>query len=186
MNTDANIKSDSLNNILNSLILYGQKESDTITGISEYLLDIAINLTGSKTGFAALFDKDSNVSNLFHYPKSFNFFINNPAVTYDEITKILSELFYQHKPLILNQDVPESLNLVNNVAEKKEIKRHLSVPVIENDKIVLIIGVNNKEEDYSDYDTNIVSLLGMVSWHQINRLMAERSYRAKDVVAISL
>ena len=51
-----------------------------------------------------------------------------------------------------------------------ELERHMSVPLIEDDKVVAVLGVGNKPDEYSDEDVRIVQLFLNELWKLINRM----------------
>jgi PAS domain S-box-containing protein len=57
------------------------------------------------------------------------------------------------------------------------IVRELTVPIFRGSRIVAIIGVGNKADDYTDNDVQTVSLLGDFSWEIVERKMAEEKLR---------
>ena len=54
-----------------------------------------------------------------------------------------------------------------------ELKRLISVPVIEGEKVCVILGVGNKDSDYDDEDIEIAHLFGNDMWRIIHRLRLE-------------
>ncbi len=58
-----------------------------------------------------------------------------------------------------------------------EIKRHMSIPVFEDDRIVAVAGVANKVEDYDESDVRQLTLLMAGMWRQVQRKRAEDSLK---------
>ena len=54
-----------------------------------------------------------------------------------------------------------------------ELKRLISVPVVEDNKVRVILGVGNKDSDYGDEDIEIARLFGNDMWRIIRRLRLE-------------
>lgn len=55
-----------------------------------------------------------------------------------------------------------------------ELKRLISVPVIENGKVIMLTGVGNKETDYNDADIETVQLVSNAIWQIIQRMRHAR------------
>ena len=51
--------------------------------------------------------------------------------------------------------------------------RHLGVPVVDQDKVVMLIGVGNKASDYDDSDASQLQLIGNDIWSIVTRRRAE-------------
>ena len=60
------------------------------------------------------------------------------------------------------------------------ILRELVVPVMRAEKIVAIMGVGNKPQDYSEYDEEIVSYLADVTWEIIDHKRAEEDLQRSE------
>ena len=61
------------------------------------------------------------------------------------------------------------------------IKRELVVPIIRGEKIIAIIGVGNKAEDYDVEDVKLVSAMSGIAWDIIARKQAELSERRAQI-----
>lgn len=53
------------------------------------------------------------------------------------------------------------------------LQRLISVPVIENGKVVMLTGVGNKNTDYTDFDIETVQLISHEIWHIVQRTRAQ-------------
>ncbi|ATX82878.1 PAS domain S-box-containing protein [Mariprofundus ferrinatatus] len=54
-----------------------------------------------------------------------------------------------------------------------EVKRELVVPVMRGEKVVAILGIGNKQSDYSDADVNAASFLADLVWDIVEKSRAE-------------
>ena len=61
-----------------------------------------------------------------------------------------------------------------------KIIRELVVPVIRKDKVVAILGVGNKSEDYNESDVKILSYLSDVTWETVKRKINEEALIASE------
>lgn len=61
-----------------------------------------------------------------------------------------------------------------------EILRELVVPVMRNDKVVAILGVGNKPEDYNESDVKILSYISDLTWEIVKRKKSEEALIASE------
>ena len=85
----------------------------------------------------------------------------------------------EKKPVIHNDyaSLPNKKGLPDGHAE---VIRELVVPVMREGKVVAILGVGNKPEDYSKKDVEIVSYLADVSWEIVRRKRAEEAFKESE------
>ena len=57
------------------------------------------------------------------------------------------------------------------------ISRHMNVPVMDGDHIVIVAGVANKPSDYTDNDVRELSLLMQGLWEVLKRRRTEEALR---------
>ena len=60
------------------------------------------------------------------------------------------------------------------------VKRFVSIPVMRGDKIVALIGVGNKETDYTERDVKVVSQLADMTWDIASRKIREEALRESE------
>lgn len=60
------------------------------------------------------------------------------------------------------------------------VSRHMSVPVADQNRIIMIIGVGNKESDYDESDVNMLELLAEDIWKIIERKRADDALRESE------
>ncbi len=61
-----------------------------------------------------------------------------------------------------------------------ELKRLISVPVIENGRVVMLTGVGNKPGDYSEMDVETVQLISNEVWRIVHQRRADRSLHESE------
>ncbi|MEW8691142.1 MAG: PAS domain S-box protein [Candidatus Thiodiazotropha endolucinida] len=81
---------------------------------------------------------------------------------------IWADSFRQRKPVVFNdyQEVSEKQGLPDGHAS---LTRLISLPVIENDVVVMLAGVGNKESNYSELDVETTQLIANEVWHIVQR-----------------
>ncbi|MCP4128747.1 MAG: GAF domain-containing protein, partial [Gammaproteobacteria bacterium] len=134
-------------------------------------LELAEELTGSKISFLHFVDDDEKTIKLVtwsrrtlqdycqaiydnHYP------VDQAGIWVDAIS--------QHKPVVFNDypNYPHKRGLPEGHAE---LNRLISLPVIENGKVVMLTGVGNKETEYTDLDVETVQLIANEIWRILQR-----------------
>jgi PAS domain S-box-containing protein len=61
-----------------------------------------------------------------------------------------------------------------------ELNRLISVPVIENGRVVMMTGVGNKATDYNDLDVETVQLISNEIWRIVQRRRVEKALRQRE------
>ncbi|MBF0265814.1 MAG: response regulator [Gammaproteobacteria bacterium] len=85
---------------------------------------------------------------------------------------IWADCFYIREPVIHN-DYANASGKKGLPEGHTQIHRHISVPVIENGKVRMIIGVGNKETDYNEEDAKHLLFFGINLWQLLERKRAE-------------
>jgi PAS domain S-box-containing protein len=155
----------------------------TIDELLQKLLDEAETLTGSEIGFYHFVDDDQTNLSLQswstntkekmcteniddrHYP------INQAGVWVDCV--------HQRRPVIHNDyaSLPHKKGIPEGHAP---IIRELVVPVIRGEKIVAILGVGNKKENYGQEDAKTIQLLADLAWETIVQKQAANELRESN------
>ena len=146
------------------------------------MLDEICVLLKSPIGFAHLIQPDQNklwmqiwssqTKNIFCKTESeeLHFDLDNAGVWADAIRL--------KKPVIHNNynSLPDKKTLTEGHVE---IIRELVVPVIRNDKVIAVMAIGNKPDNYNEKDVEILSFLTDVSWeiaeHKINETRLRQS-----------
>ncbi|HLP98820.1 MAG TPA: GAF domain-containing protein [Sideroxyarcus sp.] len=90
---------------------------------------------------------------------------------------IWADCLRQHKPVIFNdyQNYPDKHGLPEG---HSALVRLISVPVIEGDKVRVILGVGNKDSAYDEEDVEVAQLFGNDMWRIIRRVRVEAELKA--------
>jgi PAS domain S-box-containing protein len=81
---------------------------------------------------------------------------------------IWADALRQRKPVVFN-DYPNAPNKRGLPEGHSELLRVISVPVIENGKVVMLTGVGNKDINYDDFDVETVQLISNEIWRIVQR-----------------
>jgi len=158
-----------LNEIRLEAMLSLSKMSDkSIKIITDFALKKAVEITKSDIGYLAFVEENKTIHNIFSWSNTMkeclvqNFQQNNNLYP----KEFLIEAIKQQKPIVAN-----TYKLV--VSEDIEVKRHMNVPLIDGENVVLIIGVANKIDNYDESDIQQITLLIDGLWKIVKRKKAE-------------
>lgn len=151
-----------------------------LTSIYDYALEAAVNVTVSKIGYIYFLNEDETELMLHAWFRSVM-----PQCAVDSIPDrykvedvgVWGDAIRLRKPVIIN-DYEGCLHK-NGIPEGHvPVIRHMNVPLFDNDRIVLLAGVGNKEEDYTDDDVRQLTLLMEGMWNTVRRKQSEDALRA--------
>ena len=147
----------------------------------DHSLDEVIGLTGSKIGYIYFSINEESkefVLNSWSNEVMKECAIVNPQTCYKLAkTGFWGEVVRQRKPLVMNQfHAPHPLKKgypEGHVA----LRRFMSVPVFDQDRIVAVVGVANKDSDYNETDVLQLTLLMDGIWKSVEIRQAEQRLR---------
>jgi signal transduction histidine kinase len=81
--------------------------------------------------------------------------------------------FYERKPVVHNDY--QALKHKKGLPEGHfPLWRYISLPVIEDEKVLIIFGVGNKNSDYNQFDVDVLSLFAKTIWMVLQRKRMEQ------------
>jgi diguanylate cyclase (GGDEF)-like protein/PAS domain S-box-containing protein len=152
------------------------KGSDSLDDLLQYSLNQAEALTKSQIGFFHFVDDDQESVSLQVWSTNTlqNMCFAEGNSTHYPISQagVWVDCIHQNKSVIYNDyaSLPHKKGLPHGHAP---LTRFISVPIYKEKKIVAIIGVGNKESDYSHYDTRIVEKIADLTLEYYGHLKAE-------------
>ena len=148
----------------------------------EHVVNEAVRLTNSKIGYFHFINPDQKTISLQAWSKSTlkDCSMGEKATHYPIADAgIWVDCIHEKKPVIHNQYA--------NVSHKKglpeghvPLKRDMAVPIFSKNKIVGIIGVGNKERDYTSFDADQLALIAETAWTAIARMRAEHLLKSSE------
>lgn len=168
---------------LASLLRISQNIFDSNDAMLNFSLHEAIKLTSSKIGFFYYYNEEIKEFTLISWSEETmkECTIPKPQIIYNlEKTGLWGEVVRQRKPIMVNDfHAPNPLKKGYPEGHVK-LNRFLSIPVIINNKIEAIIGVANKNSDYSEADIIHLSILMDGVWKVLQRRNLEELLRMKN------
>ena len=153
--------------------------------IIDYVREESVRLTKSKIGYIAFPTPDENTLIMHSWSKNSvkecsideN---NRPRIYPVHRTGLWGEAIRQRKPLIVNDyKFPSSLKK-GFPKGHVNLYRYMHVPIFDGDRIVIVIGVGNRESDYSDSDILHLTLLMKELWDVLQKKRLEESLKERS------
>ena len=152
---------------LQGLLSLTQTKLHDIQTILNYALNTAVQITNSEIGFIYRYNEETELFTLNSWSDNVlpECKIMEKKTVYQlEKTGIWGEVVRQRKPLIVNDFQAENPLKKGYPEGHVQLKRFLSIPYFENNKIVAVVGVGNKKEEYDFDDTLQLNLLMETVW----------------------
>lgn len=153
--------------------------SNSLSAVLQRTLDEVCAITDSQIGFYHFVTPDEkrltlkawSTDTLNHFCK-----MGDKSGMQYEINKagVWVDCLYERKPVIHNDY--QSLSHRRGLPEDHAVvSRELVVPIMREDKIVAILGVGNKKQDYTEKDIRIVTYFADIAWEIAERKKAEEN-----------
>nr|WP_215618334.1 PAS domain S-box protein [Leptothoe kymatousa] len=156
--------------------------------------DIAESLTGSQMSFLYLVHEEQATFELMNRTQeAWTDFGHVAAENHLPIDQagMLADVLHQRQPVICNRACGPSLHeqavlkKQGLLEEHERLNRLLSVPVIENGKVVMLTGVGNKGSNYTDMDIETVQLIFNLVWRTVQHYRSLQTVRLLAAVVES-
>jgi PAS domain S-box-containing protein len=171
------------NERLESLVGILQQDTKSVQDFLEYTLTKAIGLTESKIGCIYFYSEEKQEFTLntcsCDVMKECSI-VNSRAVHHLEKTGFWGEPVRQRKPVVVNDF--EVINQLKKGCPSGHVrfKKMLSVPVFQEKKIVAVVSVANKENDYDQSDVLQLTLLMDAVWKITSRKSIEDALQVSE------
>jgi len=159
---------------LESLLALSQMEDVTEEEIREFALESVVALTYSKGGYLHFYNEDNRTIDLVSWSKDVHKICTAEKSQHYPLNKagIWADSVRLRKPVVHN----DYQNLENQGGLPEghfPLYRHLSIPIFDQDRIIAITGVGNKEEPYHDEDVRQSTLFMNSMWAILKQIKAE-------------
>ncbi|ASB50133.1 PAS domain S-box protein [Alkalitalea saponilacus] len=169
---------------LQSMVNLMQQDTNNIRQLFDYVLEEAIKLTESQIGFIYSYNQDNNQFQMQAVSQKTmaNCRIDNwiECLELDQ-TGMWGESVKQKRPLIYNNFTKE-IPLRKGYPEGHiPIEKYLTVPVIIDGITVLVVGLANKRNDYTQHDILQTTLLMDTIWHVTEKRKSDKELQKLSV-----
>jgi PAS domain S-box-containing protein len=164
-----------------------QMTEATIQQIADFALEEGVRLTKSKIGFVGFLNEDETLLTVQSWSKGVMEqcgVIDKPIVYTLETAGLWGESVRQQRPIVTNDYAAPSAYKKGYPEGHVKLRRVMTIPVLEAERVVVVAAVANKEEDYDESDVRQLTLLMNGMWWQIQRRRAEEALTAERKVLI--
>jgi PAS domain S-box-containing protein len=166
----------STNERLQKLLNIYQFHAESVQELLDFALNEAIELTNSKIGYIYFYNEEKKEFTLNSWSKEVmkECKVLNPQTIYQlEKTGIWGEAVRQRKEIIIN-DFPADNPFKKGTPDGHiELKKFLTIPLFDDDRIIAVTGVANKETEYDDIDLMQLQILMNSVWRIVKRREAD-------------
>jgi len=159
-----------------ALLHISQMSGEPDDEIARFALGKALELTGSPVGYLGYTSEDESEITMVYWPVKTAEECSvkeKPLTLKVSETGLLAEAIRQRKPVITN-DYAAPSPLKKGLPEGHvPLTRHMNIPLFEKDHIVAVVGVGNKETDYTEADVQQLTLLMDAMWRVIEKKKAD-------------
>ena len=158
-------------------------ETHSLDELLQAVLDEVEALVGGQIGFFHFLGADQKTIELQAW--STNTLQNMCKVKgegkHDNVDKagVWTDCFWQRKPVIHN-DYAALMSRKGSPEGHSPIIRELTVPIIRNDRVVAILGIGNKPQEFTATDMEIVSMIADSAWDIVEHKRAENALRISE------
>jgi len=148
-----------------------------------YALEGASVITGSQLGYLAFLNDDESELSMYAWSETSMkecSMQEKPIVYAVERTGLWGEAVRQRRPVITNDYAAPNPGKKGYPKGHPQIIRHMNVPILDGEQIVIVAGVANKPLDYTDNDTIQLTLLMQGLWQVLKRRRIEEEFRRQE------
>lgn len=170
-------------NRLRSLVRILQYRSESVQDFLDYALEEALKLTESKLGYIYYYHEDRKefILNTWSKEVMSECTLTDKQSVYElDKTGIWGEAVRQKRPIIINDfKVPHPLKK-GYPKGHAPLYKFMTIPVISGDEIVAVVGVANKETNYTETDVLQLELLMDAVWKVLDSQRAEEALKKSE------
>ncbi|MRR56201.1 MAG: PAS domain S-box protein [Deltaproteobacteria bacterium] len=166
---------------LESLLRISQFEYTNVQELLDYALHEAIQLTESKIGYIYFYDEKAQLFTLNSWSKEV---MNECRIIEKQKTYALTstglwgEAVRQRRPIVVNDFLAPNPLKKGYPEGHAPLHSFLTIPVFSKDSIVAVVGVANKDEEYTDADVRQLALMMEFVWNVTEQAKAELELQA--------
>ncbi len=168
---------------LEILLQLNQMTDSPLHTICDFALNGAVAITRSKIGYLAFVNEDETELTMHAWSKRAMAecdITDKPMVYKVSETGLWGEAIRHRKPIISNNYQTPHPAKKGCPQGHVDIFRHMNVPLLDCGKIVAVVGVANKDEDYTTSDARQLTLLMQGMWRIIQRKQTDNDLRRNE------
>jgi signal transduction histidine kinase len=171
---------------LEALVKLSQYTDASLKEIADFVLEEGVALTGSEIGFIGFMDEAETDMTIHAWSRSAMSqcsIIDKPIHFAIEKAGLWGDAVKKREPIIINDySLPNSQKKGYPNGHVK-LSRFLGVPVFDRDKIVALVGMANKKEEYDESDIRQLMLLLDGMWRMIqHKIVQEQLQQSKAML----
>ena len=174
---------------LEALLKLSTMGAASLNEIAVFVLEEGVKLTQSKIGFLGFMEKDEQSMTLYAWSKSVMkecAIIDKPIHYPLERAGLWGEAVRQKMPLLVNDYSSPHPSKKGYPEGHVPLSQLLILPALAKDKVVSVLAVGNKGEDYDESDLNQLRLLTDSMWKILEQAEAEQSLRERNAELLVL
>jgi diguanylate cyclase (GGDEF)-like protein/PAS domain S-box-containing protein len=158
-----------------NLVRILQYNAESITDLLEYALNEAVKITDSKIGYIYFYDEDKQEFEMKIWSREVlaECRIEPRGTCLLKDAGVWGDAVRQRRAIVLNDYPAPGPDAKGYPLGHVRIKKFLTVPTFSNDRIVAVIGVANKESDYSQSDILKLTLVMNSVWEVVERIRTD-------------
>jgi DNA-binding response OmpR family regulator len=161
-----------------ALVTFYQMTSVPLRELMTFAVEKAVEISASSIGYLAFVSDDETMLTMFAWSvqamKECN--IDRKPIQYPvDSTGLWGEAVRQRRPVITNDYAAENPLKKGHPEGHVPLIRHMNIPVLDGNRIVMVAGVGNKTSDYDKRDVQELSLLMSGLWNVIKQRRAEEA-----------
>lgn len=168
---------------LDALLKLSQMNEKAIQEIMDFGLEEAIRLTDSKIGYIYYYNERTELFTLYSWSSSVMdqcTVIEKQTVYELQKTGLWGEAVRQRKPIVTNDYSAPNQYKKGYPEGHVPLTRHMNLPIFIGKKIVAVIGVGNKESDYTEDDVAQLQLFMDGLWNIAEKKRIEEELRKSE------
>ncbi|TGE32061.1 PAS domain S-box protein [Desulfosporosinus sp. Sb-LF] len=168
---------------LNSVIKLSQQKTSSLKELLDSSLNEAIALSNSRLGYIYFYDEESKEFALHAWSSEAmkECKINEPATIFKlDKTGIWGEVVRQRSAILINDFQAYNPLKKGYPPGHAPLFRFMTLPVITDERIDAVIGVANKDQDYTDADARQLNLMMVSVWKIAERFKVEETLKKSE------
>ncbi len=166
---------------LTSLLYLAEQESAGADDLERIAVEEVLKLTGSEIGYLHYFDQDGQFIRLNCWSQQALRYCTAPQDMHYPLEQagVWADSVRTGEPAVHN-DFGEAIGNGNMPEGHVEVRRHMSVPILDGNRAVGVLGVGNKEEPYDQSDIRQLQLFLNSMWPQVRKWEFEDALRRSE------